>query len=392
MIFRLSQKLNDKIKVGTLGAMPLDENPLADWSAHLFAVGRTQYILLTNTKTLRSIVLVAKGITSGADFVEGALGGIREVLEADGHPGVYEQVSPRTASIFYAKARNRSVTGSMNVMIKHASFWWPRWNGQTMPLVGKSSSQMAPQPYGAGGLIALIDAIAPNLRDDEQLAGLVRLASVTARASESVPDLVSAAVRAPASALEAEGSASQVTSRSGAFYRYSWTQLLHEDCSSRCKPFGKSACLAVMLSPSEYERLYSRWQLARHVSDEPTGSAPPFLRSRSRAKAPCSNDSVPVSRRVARSSVPRPCHNSRVGAWDLARMRARQPAGLALVLAAVFLGRGGIDCPWEPGLDRLCVFSTWFSPWFGGSAKEYAANRMPKTAEYPGCTKTRNQI
>ena len=51
MIFGLSQKLNDKIKVGKLGAMPLDENPLADWSAQLFAVGRTQYILLANRQS-----------------------------------------------------------------------------------------------------------------------------------------------------------------------------------------------------------------------------------------------------------------------------------------------------------------------------------------------------
>ena len=49
MIFRLSQKLNDKIKAGTLPALPLDDNPLADWSAHLFLADRTQYILLSNT-------------------------------------------------------------------------------------------------------------------------------------------------------------------------------------------------------------------------------------------------------------------------------------------------------------------------------------------------------
>ena len=124
VIFRLSQKLNDKIKVGWMGPMPLDENPLADWSAQLFAVGRTQYILLSNTKALRSTVLVAKGITGGADFVELALGGIRDMLEADGHAAVYERiVVPACSSIFYAKALNRSVTGSMNDMIKHASYW-----------------------------------------------------------------------------------------------------------------------------------------------------------------------------------------------------------------------------------------------------------------------------
>lgn len=37
MIFRLSQKLNIKLKAGTLTMQPLDENPLADWSAHLMA-------------------------------------------------------------------------------------------------------------------------------------------------------------------------------------------------------------------------------------------------------------------------------------------------------------------------------------------------------------------
>ena len=124
MIFRLSQKLNDKIKVGKLGTMPLDANPLADWSAQFFAVGRTQFIMLANTKALRSTVLIAKGITSGADFVELALGGVRGIFEADGHAGVYEQVvAPACTSIFYAKALNRSVTGSLNDMIKHASYW-----------------------------------------------------------------------------------------------------------------------------------------------------------------------------------------------------------------------------------------------------------------------------
>ena len=35
MIFRLSQKLATKIKAGALRALPLHENPVADWSAAL---------------------------------------------------------------------------------------------------------------------------------------------------------------------------------------------------------------------------------------------------------------------------------------------------------------------------------------------------------------------
>ncbi len=52
MIFRLSQKLNAKIKAGTLKTLPLGENPFADWSAALLVADRTQYILLSNTKSL----------------------------------------------------------------------------------------------------------------------------------------------------------------------------------------------------------------------------------------------------------------------------------------------------------------------------------------------------
>ena len=44
MILRLSQKLNMKIKAGKLIEMPLDENPYADLSCHLFTADRTQYI------------------------------------------------------------------------------------------------------------------------------------------------------------------------------------------------------------------------------------------------------------------------------------------------------------------------------------------------------------
>jgi len=88
MIFRLSQKLNTKIKAGTLPALPLDENPLADWSAGLFLVGRTQHILVSNTQSLYSTMLPGKGVTNDSDFIERALSSIREFMEADGQQGV----------------------------------------------------------------------------------------------------------------------------------------------------------------------------------------------------------------------------------------------------------------------------------------------------------------
>ncbi len=123
MIFRLSQKLSSKIKVGTLPVLPLDENPLADWSAQLFLVERAQYILLTNTPSLYSTVMVGKGITDDSQFIEQALSAIRAFMEADGHGAAFARfIGPDSATVRFARTLNRSVTGSMNDLIKHASF------------------------------------------------------------------------------------------------------------------------------------------------------------------------------------------------------------------------------------------------------------------------------
>ena len=122
MIFRLSQKLNAKIKAGTPGVLPLDENPFADWSATLFAADRTPYILLSNTKSLYSTVMYAKGINNDSHFIIRALGSIREFMEADGQAFVYHQfIAPTSATVRFAKALDRAVTGSMNDLILHAT-------------------------------------------------------------------------------------------------------------------------------------------------------------------------------------------------------------------------------------------------------------------------------
>jgi hypothetical protein len=124
MIFRLSDKLNTKIKAGTSKTLPLDENPFADWSAHLFVADRTQYVLLSNTKSLYSTVMYGKGITDDSAFIERALSNIREFMQDDGQEFIYQRfIAPASASVRFAKALNRSVTGSMNDMTKHAAYY-----------------------------------------------------------------------------------------------------------------------------------------------------------------------------------------------------------------------------------------------------------------------------
>ena len=127
MIFRLSQKLAKKIHVGNLSHAPLDENPLADWSCHVFTAGRTQYIILTNTKSLYSCVMYGKGINSDRVFIDNALNTIREFMEADGHTAVFQKfIAPAREAVTFAKALNRSVTGSMNDHINGAKLFLAR--------------------------------------------------------------------------------------------------------------------------------------------------------------------------------------------------------------------------------------------------------------------------
>jgi hypothetical protein len=124
MILRLSQKLNTKIKAGTLRAMPLDENPYADWTCHLFTADRTQYIIVSNTQSLYSCVLYAKGITNESVFIERVMSSIREFMEDDGQSLIYQKfVAPASNTVRFATALNRSVTGSMNDLIGHATDW-----------------------------------------------------------------------------------------------------------------------------------------------------------------------------------------------------------------------------------------------------------------------------
>lgn len=124
MIFRLSQKLNAKIKAGTLGALPLHDPPIADWSAHLFVANRTQYIILTNTKSLYSTVMLGKGVTNRQNFVQRALSSIRQLMQDDGmKAGQHRFIALTGGSVQFAKALDRSITGSLNDLIGHATEW-----------------------------------------------------------------------------------------------------------------------------------------------------------------------------------------------------------------------------------------------------------------------------
>jgi hypothetical protein len=109
-------------------ARPLDvANPLADWSAHLFPVGRSRYLLLTHTKSFFSTVAPAKGGTASADkLVDRVRSALRDLLAAAGYGSAYERfIDPAAAgggaaAVSFARALDRRVVGTMNDQVYQA--------------------------------------------------------------------------------------------------------------------------------------------------------------------------------------------------------------------------------------------------------------------------------
>jgi len=123
MIFRLTLKLSKKIGIAPLPALPFDKNrnPLIDWSGHLFTAQRIQYIILTNTVSLYSMVMYGRGITNDKQFTRGVFSSMREFMTIDGNKIIFEKyIEPQDKDIFFSKTVDRRVTGSMNDLVFQA--------------------------------------------------------------------------------------------------------------------------------------------------------------------------------------------------------------------------------------------------------------------------------
>ena len=115
MIVRLTTKLAKKIGARELESLPCDPNPFADWTAHLFTECRRQYILITNTRTLYSVVMRGSGVTSPSDFLAAMRNYLAEYLAYDELGAAFDRlILPAMGAVTYGKTLNRSVTGSMN--------------------------------------------------------------------------------------------------------------------------------------------------------------------------------------------------------------------------------------------------------------------------------------
>ena len=148
MILRLTLKLAKKIGLAPLPAIPYDENrnPLLDWNAHLFTVQHTQYIILTNTASLYSLILSGRAITNDKQFVREVLSCMEEFMIVDGNKVVYENVIEQESQrIFFSKIVNRRVLGSMNDLIFQAMVYLSE--GQKSPFDVSFMLNKTPMSY-----------------------------------------------------------------------------------------------------------------------------------------------------------------------------------------------------------------------------------------------------
>ena len=124
LIIRVTQKLAKKIKVAPIESRPLHENLFLDWTAHLFMASRWQCIMLTNSRSLYSVVMAGKGIASEKTFAEQTPKCLRDYMELDGTAFLYETyIGPHVDSLTFCKAGDRRVLGSMNDLIFQAKVY-----------------------------------------------------------------------------------------------------------------------------------------------------------------------------------------------------------------------------------------------------------------------------
>ena len=121
MIVRISAKLGRKIHVSPDSVLPADPNPFGDWSAHLLTADRIQYILITNTASLFSMVMFGRGSTDAGSFLDRMTSCMSDFIRATGHGHVFERlIVPSLDRMLFSRALSRSVTGSMNELVFHA--------------------------------------------------------------------------------------------------------------------------------------------------------------------------------------------------------------------------------------------------------------------------------
>jgi hypothetical protein len=115
VIFRLTRRLAAKLGVEPVPSLPSAGNPLHDWTGHLFVAGRGQYIIVTNSVTLYSVVIPGGECRTAGTFVGAFTEELGGVLNRDGLGLLSSGVIPDLSkNLIFCRASDRRALGSIN--------------------------------------------------------------------------------------------------------------------------------------------------------------------------------------------------------------------------------------------------------------------------------------
>ena len=123
MVFRLTKKASEQTHISVTNESQ-SQNRYCDWFVDLF-VGkdRKKYFLITNSFSLFSIVISAKGIRGEEVFSKNVLNQLRIYFEKTGHSDLFSQfIQPFENEIIFTKTNSRSVLKSMEGLRERAVF------------------------------------------------------------------------------------------------------------------------------------------------------------------------------------------------------------------------------------------------------------------------------
>lgn len=121
MILRPTLKLARKLHESNLPALSPAASPYLDWHATLFTHHRHQHVLLVNSRSLFSVLLPGKGITSRETLIRVWMPQLGEMLERMGAQVILQRVIvPGLLATAVCKATDRRISGSVNEIVRAA--------------------------------------------------------------------------------------------------------------------------------------------------------------------------------------------------------------------------------------------------------------------------------
>lgn len=134
-VLRCTARLRKEMSLSRAGLSDkTTDAPLGDWYAHLFFEERKKCVLFASAKTLLSFVSTALPRERIKRLDEVFREGLFRLLLDEGfQPQQVTPVFDACRDIRYAATSDRSMTGTVNELVKEVQFWLPRYGGVASP-------------------------------------------------------------------------------------------------------------------------------------------------------------------------------------------------------------------------------------------------------------------